>query len=89
MSRRIRWYIVLIDLSLPSSNTGPIKICIFFFMACVILRIIFKFCFSQYACLCEQVGFLLRRSHILTIDSEPKAYVSVSSNSVLAKELVH
>ena len=35
-----------------------------FFPACVILRIIFKFRFSQYACLCKQVGFLLRRSHI-------------------------
>ena len=64
MSRRIRRYIVLIDLSLPSSNAGPIKLAYFFFVACVILRIIFKFRFSQYACLCEQVGFLLRQSQI-------------------------
>ena len=40
MSWRIRWCIVLIDLSLPSSSTGPIKTCIFFLVACVILRII-------------------------------------------------
>ena len=64
MSRRIRWYIGLIDLSLPSLSTGPIKTCVFFFVACVILRIIFKFRFSQYACLCEQVGFLLKWSHM-------------------------
>ena len=59
--------IVLIDVSLPSLSTGLIKTCavlFFVFVACVILRIIFKFRFSQYACLCEQVGFLLRWSHI-------------------------
>ena len=31
----------------------------FFFVACVIIRNIFKFRFSQYVCLCEQVGLLL------------------------------
>ena len=68
MSRQIRWYIALIGLSLASSNTGPIKTCVFFFVACVILRIIFIFRFSQYACLCKQVGFLLRRSHFQICD---------------------
>ena len=38
-------YIVLIDLSLPSSSTGTIKTSVFFFVACVILRIILNFIF--------------------------------------------
>ena len=69
MRRRIRWYIHLIDLSLPSVSAGPIKTYVFFFVACVILQIIFKFRFSQYAYLCEQVGFLLRQSHLLNINN--------------------
>ena len=35
--------IVLIDLNLPSSSTGPIKTCVVFLVACVILQNIFKF----------------------------------------------
>ena len=42
-----------------------LKTYIFFFVTCIILRIILKFRFSQYAWLCEQVGFLLRQSHIM------------------------
>ena len=48
MSRRLRWYIVLIDLSLPSLSTGPIEN---LRVECAILQIIFKLQFSQYACL--------------------------------------
>ena len=44
--------IFLINLNLPSPSNGLIKTCIFFFVACVILRILFKFRFSQYTCLC-------------------------------------
>ena len=38
ISRQTRWYIVLIDLSLPSLSNGPIKLAYFFFVACVILQ---------------------------------------------------
>ena len=41
------------------------NLCIISLVACVILRIIFKFRFSQYACLCKLDGFLLRWSDIL------------------------
>ena len=43
------------DLSLSPSNS-PTKLAYFFFVECKILQIIFKFHFSQYACLCEIVG---------------------------------
>ena len=47
----------------------------------------FKFHFSQYACLCEQVGFLLRRSHIreggLCIVEPFKAAESQNANSLM------
>ena len=56
----------LIDLNLPSLSIGLRKTCIVFLVACVILRIILKFRFSQYSCLCELDGFLLRRLHIVS-----------------------
>ena len=54
ISRRIRWYIILIDLGLPSPSNGQIKTSIFSYVACIILRNnIFKFRLSQYTCFCE------------------------------------
>ena len=64
MSRRIKWYIFVINLSLPSSNTGPIKTCVFFFIACVILQIIFKFLFFSIRMLVRTSRVLLRWSHL-------------------------
>ena len=57
MSRRIRWCIVLIDLSLSSL---PDKNVYIFFVACVIL--LFFILIFLVRMLCKQVGFLLIRS---------------------------
>ena len=57
MSRQIRWCIVLIDLSLPSPSNGPIKTCMFFFVACVILRIFVNFNFLNIHACANKSGF--------------------------------
>ena len=68
-------YIVFGDLKLPSLIAGPINLCKYFPVACVISQIIFKFrFFLQYACLCELCRFSLRGSHILQIHFMKCAY---------------
>jgi len=62
IARRLRWYIVFVDLKLPSLIAETNNPCKYFPVACVILQIIFKFSFFQYACLCKQCGFSLRGS---------------------------
>ena len=77
MCRQIRRYnILLIDLSLPSQNNIPMKIMpmkngVFVFVTWVI---------SQYACWCEQVWFLLIRSHIFLCVC---IYIDFQQNTIL------
>jgi len=64
MARRVRWHIVFGDLKFPSLIAGPINPCEYFPVACVISQK--NLLFIQYACLCEQCGFLLRWSPMQT-----------------------
>ena len=59
-----------VDLKLLSLIAGLINPYKNFPVACVISQIIFKFCFFQYACLCE----LCRVSRVSYIESEGNQY---------------
>jgi len=65
MARQVRWCTVLAVLKLSSPITSPIYPRIFFLVACVISRIIFKIRFSRFVSLSKLCVFLLRRSHII------------------------
>jgi len=63
MARQIRWCTVFVFWSFLHQLLTPFIPAYFFPVVCVISLIINKFRFSQYVCLCELSGFLLRRSH--------------------------
>ena len=63
VARWVRWSTVFVDLKLPLLIAGPINLCIYFPVACVISQKFYFIFFNIHTCLLELCGFLLRLSH--------------------------